>query len=69
MTDLSLSGASWMMRSAADPYFTQPQAAELVRSYLSGADPRDSSVSPLYADLAGLLPIRVHVGGRRGLAG
>lgn len=62
VTDLSLSGASWMTRAAADPYFTHPQVAELVRSYLNGADPGDSSASPLRADLAGLPPIRVHVG-------
>jgi epsilon-lactone hydrolase len=62
VTDLSLSGASWTTRAAADPYFTHPQVAELVRSYLRGADPRDPSVSPLYADLAGLPPIRVHAG-------
>jgi epsilon-lactone hydrolase len=62
VTDLSLSGASWTTRAAADPYFTQSQAAELVQSYLNGADPHDLSVSPLYADLTGLSPIRVHVG-------
>jgi monoterpene epsilon-lactone hydrolase len=62
VTDLSLSGASWKTRAAADPYFTQFQVAELVRSYLNGADPGNPSASPLHADLAGLPPIRVHVG-------
>ena len=62
VTDLSLSGASWTTRAAADPYFTHSQAAELVRSYLNGADPSNPSASPLHADLAGLPPIRVHVG-------
>ncbi len=62
VTDLSLSGASWTTRSAADPYFTQPQVAELVRSYLNGADPNDPIASPLRANLAGLPPIRVHAG-------
>lgn len=62
VTDLSLSGASWTTRAAADPYFTEPQAAELVRSYLNGGDPGDSAASPLRADLTGLPPIRVHVG-------
>ena len=62
VTDLSLSGASWATRSAADPYFTQPQVAALVRSYLNGADSSDPIASPLGADLAGLPPIRVHVG-------
>jgi epsilon-lactone hydrolase len=62
VADLSLSGASWMTRAAADPYFTRSQAAELVRTYLNGADPDNPSASPLRADLAGLPPIRVHVG-------
>ena len=62
VTDLSLSGASWTTRVAADPYFVPSQAAELVRSYLNGADPNDPAASPLRADLAGLPPIRVHVG-------
>ena len=62
VTDLSLSGTSWTTRAAADPYFTRPQAAELVRSYLNGADPNDPAASPLRAYLTGLPPIRVHVG-------
>jgi monoterpene epsilon-lactone hydrolase len=62
VTDLALSGESWSTRAVADPYFTQPQAAELVRSYLDGHDPEDSFASPLHADLKGVAPIRVHVG-------
>jgi acetyl esterase/lipase len=62
MTDLSLSGESWSTRAVADPYFTKAQAAELVRSYLDGHDPTDPLASPLYADLEGLAPVRVHVG-------
>jgi len=62
VTDLTLSGESWSTRALADPYFTRPQAAELVRSYLDGDDPTDPKASPLYADLKNLAPIRVHVG-------
>ncbi|MGH9588159.1 MAG: alpha/beta hydrolase fold domain-containing protein, partial [Acidobacteriaceae bacterium] len=62
VTDLSLSGTSWTTRAAADPYFIQLQVAELVRSWLNGADPHDPAASPLRADLTGLPPIRVHVG-------
>ena len=62
VTDLALSGESWSTRAVADPYFTQPQAAELVRSYLDAHGPEDPFASPLYADLKGLAPIRVHVG-------
>jgi acetyl esterase/lipase len=62
VTDLALSGDSWSTRADADPYFTQTQAAELVRSYLDGHDAEDPFASPLYANLKGLAPIRVHVG-------
>ncbi|HEY6490605.1 MAG: alpha/beta hydrolase [Terracidiphilus sp.] len=62
VTDLSLSGASWATRATLDPYFTQSQAAELVSSYLNGVDSNNPFASPLGADLAGLPPIRVHVG-------
>jgi monoterpene epsilon-lactone hydrolase len=62
VTDLSLAGESWSTRAVVDPYFTKPQAAELVRSYLDGHDPADPLASPLNADLEGLAPIRVHVG-------
>ena len=62
VTDLTLSGDSWSTRAGDDPYFTKPQAAELVRSYLKGHGPDDPFASPLFADLKGLAPIRVHVG-------
>jgi monoterpene epsilon-lactone hydrolase len=62
VTDLALTGESYDTRAEADPYFTKPQAAGLVRSYLVATDPKNSLASPLYADLNGLPPIRVHVG-------
>ena len=62
VTDLTLSGDSWSTRAGADPYFTKPQAAELVLSYLDGHSPEDPLASPLYSDLRGMAPIRVHVG-------
>jgi monoterpene epsilon-lactone hydrolase len=62
VTDLALTGASWEIRAAADPYFLRSQVAELVRSYLGGHDPADPLASLLYGKLAGLPPIRVHVG-------
>jgi epsilon-lactone hydrolase len=62
VTDLALAGASWETRASDDPYFVRTQAAELVRSYLKDTSPTDPMASPLYAELAGLPPIRVHVG-------
>lgn len=62
VTDLALTGESYATRAEADPYFTRTQAAGLVRSYLGDADPKNPLASPLYANLAGLPAIRVHVG-------
>jgi acetyl esterase/lipase len=62
VTDLALTGESYETRAEADPYFTRSQAAGLVASYLGHADPKDPLASPLYGDLSGLPPIRVHVG-------
>jgi epsilon-lactone hydrolase len=62
VTDLGLTGESYDTRAEADPYFTKSQVAGLVRSYLSETDAKNPLASPLYEDLSGLPPIRVHVG-------
>jgi acetyl esterase/lipase len=62
VTDLALTGGTYETRAEADPYFTKPQAGGLVASYLGGTDPKNPLASPLYDDLKGLPPIRVHVG-------
>src|SRR5256886_8012952 len=62
VTDLALSGESYETRAEADPYFTKSQVAGLVASYLGETDPKNPLASPLYGNLNGLPPIRVHVG-------
>jgi monoterpene epsilon-lactone hydrolase len=62
ITDLALTGESFDTRAEADLYFTKSQAGGLVRSYLGAADPKNPLASPLYADLSGLPPVRIHVG-------
>jgi epsilon-lactone hydrolase len=62
VTDLTLSGASYETRAEADPFFTKPQVAELVRSYLGSVDANDPLASPLQGRLSGLPPLRIHVG-------
>ena len=62
ITDLALTGKSFETRAEADLYFTKFQAAGLVLSYLGVTDPKNPMASPLYADLTGLPPIRIHVG-------
>jgi monoterpene epsilon-lactone hydrolase len=61
-TDLALTGESFDTRAEADLYFSRSQAGRLVRSYLGATDPKNPFASPLYADLSGLPPIRIHVG-------
>jgi acetyl esterase/lipase len=62
VTDLALTGPSFETRADADPYFTRTQVEGLVRAYLGDADPKNPLASPLYGNLAGLPPIRIHVG-------
>ncbi len=62
VTDLALTGPSWETRAGADPYFVRSQAAGLVRGYLGDSDPANPMASPLHGELAGLPPVRAHVG-------
>jgi len=61
-TDLALSGASMETRAEADPLLTKDSLAATAQLYLGGHDPHDPLASPLYGDLAGLPPVRIHVG-------
>src|SRR5712671_1524575 len=62
VTDLALTGETYETRADADPYFTKSQVAGLVAAYMGHADAKDPLASPLYRDLSGLAPLRVHVG-------
>jgi acetyl esterase/lipase len=62
VTDLALTGETYQSRADADPYFTKSQVAGLVSAYLGATDPKNPLASPLYGDLRGLPPIRLHVG-------
>ena len=62
VTDLTLSGATYETRADADPLFTRPQVAALVQSYLGSADAKHPLASPLHGRLAGMPPLRIHVG-------
>ena len=62
VTDLTLSGATYETRADADPLFTRPQIAEMVNSYLAGADAKYPLASPLYGRHSSMPSIRIHVG-------
>ena len=62
VTDLTLSGATYETRAEADPLFTRPQVAQLVHSYLGGADASQPLASPLHGRHSGMPSTRIHVG-------
>ncbi len=61
-TDLAATGESIRTNSARCAMFNGPDIAPSARYYLGDADPRNPLASPLYADLAGLPPLLIHVG-------
>jgi monoterpene epsilon-lactone hydrolase len=62
VTDLAMTGSSWEGRAGADPFFMRDQSSALIAAYLNGHNAADPVASPLYGRLAGLPPIRIHVG-------
>ena len=60
--DLTNSAASYVTRAAADPIVTRDAIEGLTQAYIGAGDRKAPLVSPLYADLAGLPPLLVHVG-------
>ncbi len=61
--DLTQSGESMTTRAAQDPSMTKARLDLLAATYLGSADARDHRASPLFADLAGLPQLLIHVGG------
>jgi len=59
---LALTGETLESLAEADPLLTRDSLAAAARMYLGVHDPRDPQASPLYGDLAGLPPVRLHVG-------
>lgn len=60
--DLAGTGLSWGTNQDLDPMLNRAQLDQMALAYLAGRDPRTPLASPLYADLAGLPPLLVHVG-------
>jgi epsilon-lactone hydrolase len=63
LADLTLSAASIEERKHLDPLVTREMFEYTVAEYLAGADPRDPRVSAVFADLRGLPPMLIQVGG------
>jgi acetyl esterase/lipase len=61
-TDLSLSGASFRGKAAVDPMIVPDVLAVARDRYVAGQAADAPTISPLFADLAGLPPLLVQVG-------
>jgi epsilon-lactone hydrolase len=62
--DLEAMGASYQTNRDTDAFFSTEVVRELAGVFLGeGGDPRDWLANPLYADLSGLGPIYIQVGG------
>jgi monoterpene epsilon-lactone hydrolase len=64
-TDLAVTGST--ADSADDPVVGGVALRMMAAAYLGGSDPLDPLASPLYADLRGLPPVQIQVGGRESL--
>lgn len=61
--DLAGTGASLDSLKARDPLVSAEDLNRWAKAYAAGRDLRDPLISPLYADLKGLPPLLIHVGG------
>ena len=61
--DLSLESPSLVRNAARDPLVSAAFLAESAGRYLAGGDPATPFASPVFADLSGLPPLLVQVGG------
>jgi acetyl esterase/lipase len=63
-TDLAASGDSLSVNNSRCAMFYGEDIGPIARIYLGAADPRHPLASPLYADLAHLPPLLIHVGAK-----
>lgn len=61
--DMAASGQSYQTNEETDAYFYRDVVRSLAGMFLAGASPTDPLASPLYADLTGLPPMFIQVGG------
>lgn len=60
--DLTQGSESMKTRAAEDPMVTKDGLQAMADAYINGADPKTATISPLFAELAGLPPLLVQVG-------
>lgn len=62
-TDMTLTADSLVTNAETDPALSVPRLKFAVKKYLRRANPEQPYASPLFADLGGLPPLSIHVGG------
>jgi len=62
--DLTFSGPSIDQRRDLDPYVTRELLESMAANYLGDSDPADPRCSVVFADLTGLPPLLIQVGGK-----
>src|SRR5271167_620831 len=60
--DMEAIGETMTSKAAADPTVQRAGLLDMAQLYLNGAHPRLPLVAPIYADLAGVAPLLIHVG-------
>jgi acetyl esterase/lipase len=61
--DMEGIGDSMKSKADADPIVQKEGLLQMAKAYLGGKDPRSPLAAPLYADLSGLPPLLIQVGG------
>jgi monoterpene epsilon-lactone hydrolase len=67
--DMAVSSHTFETKRDTEAFFYKEVVGALAAMFLGGADPKDPLASPLYADLSGLPPIYIQVGGDETLLG
>jgi acetyl esterase/lipase len=61
--DMEVTGETMLSNAGKDALFNKPWIQQLAEGFLGGGSPQDPHANPLYADLTGLGPLYLQVGG------
>jgi acetyl esterase/lipase len=61
--DMTVSAETYESNRETEPFFYREVVGGLATRFLAGGDPKDPLASPLYADLRGVPPMYIEVGG------
>ena len=61
--DMEVTGETMQSNNGKDALFSKPWVKQLAENFLDGSSPQDPHANPLYADLTGLGPVYIQVGG------